>query len=422
MAASDAYEVYYGSTLYDRRYPRPNRRTVDLVQRWAPAGSSIIDIGAGNGRYALPLASMGYRVIAVEPSEGGREQMSRRAREQNRSELVDVHAALSEVSTASLAESTTAMFLFGVLGHMNFEERSDVLRGLSASMSPRARLVGSVPNRHRRFRREQNASRVPDRGTAPRVRYCRRAGADEIALEVTAFSPAELTAELADCGWCCEVPAAESLLPEAAVTSRPRLGYLDAYLCERLPAATGYCLFYHASTKVEAQLRSINDAGVLCTEPSPPVNPVHQYWLVNLGDTEGAVPARRVSGIARTPLQWLDPRDSVPAGIDHQIAGSPVSRLVIEVMGEVVRGGTQHHQPEGNAGAYAESHGPVTIRGPGYLRSGAPPQIEGGQSGGLDQMTQDVNGHGAEPKDETGLMKEQQPSADRVGGEHQRHP
>lgn len=247
MAIYEAYEHYYGSHLYDSRYPRPNRRTLARIRSVAPAGSTLIDIGAGNGRYALPLAGLGYRVVAVERSETAREQMVARIEQSRLRESVEVHADLSDVPADLLWGASTAMLLFGVLGHMSHAEREGILTTLSESMSPSARLLGSVPNRYRRFRDEQRDSRIADPGRSPRFRYSRGSGDDEVTLEYTAFSPAELQAELVDFGWCCCALSAESIFPEAAVTARSWVGALDAVASSVLPAAAGYCIFYEAT-------------------------------------------------------------------------------------------------------------------------------------------------------------------------------
>lgn len=247
MAIYEAYEHYYSSHLYDARYPRPNRRTLALIRAVAPVGSTLIDIGAGNGRYALPLARMGFRVVAVERSEVARVQMQARIDESVLPQTVEVHADLSDVPAEMLRGASTAMLLFGVLGHMSHAERAAILTTLSESMSPSARLLGSVPNRYRRFRDEQRDSRIPDPGRSPRFRYTRGAGDDEVTLEYTAFSPAELQAELVDFGWCCCRMTSESILPEAVVTSRSWLGALDAAASHVLPSAAGYCIFYEAT-------------------------------------------------------------------------------------------------------------------------------------------------------------------------------
>jgi predicted RNA methylase len=247
MAIYEAYEHYYGSHLYDSRYPRPNRRTLGLIRSVAPVGSTLIDIGAGNGRYALPLAGLGYRVVAVERSETARVQMLARIEQSPLRESVEVHADLSDVPSDVLWGASTAMLLFGVLGHMSHAERAAILTTLSESMSPSARLLGSVPNRYRRFRDEQRDSRIADLGRSPRFRYSRGSGDDEVTLEYTAFSPPELRAELVDFGWCCCALSAESIFPEAVVTGRSWIGSLDAAASTVLPAAAGYCIFYEAT-------------------------------------------------------------------------------------------------------------------------------------------------------------------------------
>ncbi|MSP88804.1 MAG: class I SAM-dependent methyltransferase [Alphaproteobacteria bacterium] len=43
-------------------------RTIHAVGSIAPAGGRILDIGAGTGRLALPLAQRGYRLTAVDAS------------------------------------------------------------------------------------------------------------------------------------------------------------------------------------------------------------------------------------------------------------------------------------------------------------------------------------------------------------------
>ena len=49
------YDHYYGSSLYDARYPRPNPPTYRCALRLASTASRILDFGAGSGRYTLPL-------------------------------------------------------------------------------------------------------------------------------------------------------------------------------------------------------------------------------------------------------------------------------------------------------------------------------------------------------------------------------
>jgi SAM-dependent methyltransferase len=54
-----AVEVYAGLP------PRPE---AELIRRLVAPGASILDLGAGTGRLAEPLATMGFRVVAVDDS------------------------------------------------------------------------------------------------------------------------------------------------------------------------------------------------------------------------------------------------------------------------------------------------------------------------------------------------------------------
>ncbi len=247
MTIQQAYDQYYSTGLYDRRYPGPNRRAMAILQRCLLAGSTVIDIGAGNGRYALPLAAMGYRVVAVEPSGAGRARMAERVAEGGFHGAVTVHADLAELAPSVLAGCQAAMLLFGVLGHLTYSERSRLLGALSQSMTPGARLLGSVPNRYRRFRRDQREAAVDDGGAPPRVRYQRSWGPDALTLELSLFSPDETRAELSRAGWRCDSLSVESILPEAVITSRRVFAHLDAAMSSVAPARIGYGIFFEAT-------------------------------------------------------------------------------------------------------------------------------------------------------------------------------
>src|SRR5947199_6916000 len=51
----ESYDRYYGSGLYDARYPRPNPPTYRSALRLARTSSRILDFGAGSGRYTMPF-------------------------------------------------------------------------------------------------------------------------------------------------------------------------------------------------------------------------------------------------------------------------------------------------------------------------------------------------------------------------------
>ena len=65
---------FYAAVASDfRSNPRrTNEPALDVLRALVQPGETWIDVGAGGGRYALPLALLAKRVIAVEPSEGMR--------------------------------------------------------------------------------------------------------------------------------------------------------------------------------------------------------------------------------------------------------------------------------------------------------------------------------------------------------------
>jgi len=64
----DFYAPVRGLFVADPR--RSDERTLDLLVEIARPGETWLDIGAGAGRYALPLALRVREVIALDPSEG----------------------------------------------------------------------------------------------------------------------------------------------------------------------------------------------------------------------------------------------------------------------------------------------------------------------------------------------------------------
>ncbi len=55
-----------------RADPRITANLIELLE--LPPGSTIADIGAGTGNYAIALANSGFRIMAIEPSEEMRRQ------------------------------------------------------------------------------------------------------------------------------------------------------------------------------------------------------------------------------------------------------------------------------------------------------------------------------------------------------------
>jgi tellurite methyltransferase len=70
--------------LYDKHYleqdyfGQPMKELMDFFESY-PERGSLVDLGAGQGRDAVPLAKMGYDVTAVDVSSVGSKQIKERS-------------------------------------------------------------------------------------------------------------------------------------------------------------------------------------------------------------------------------------------------------------------------------------------------------------------------------------------------------
>jgi SAM-dependent methyltransferase len=245
----EAYETYYASSVYDERYPAPNRRTLRYILNRLPAEpSDVLDVGAGNGRYAIPLiTATRHRIWAIERSPEARGQLLERGAAFIRSGRLQV---LQELHDDQLREIHlgAALFLFGVLAHMSRDERELALGQLRGAAPRGFPLMGSVPNLRRRFSTEQQTATVDGPLALPRINYTRTfPPRSPETFEYTLFEPCSLHAELASLGWRVTDVTAESLLPESGVTRHASLGTIDRLLAPALPPITGYGLLFTAT-------------------------------------------------------------------------------------------------------------------------------------------------------------------------------
>ena len=65
-----AYEQSFGGTYRDL-----TSATVDTISNVVKPPARIVDFGAGTGRLSIPLSSVGFDVLAVEPSKGMLDQL-----------------------------------------------------------------------------------------------------------------------------------------------------------------------------------------------------------------------------------------------------------------------------------------------------------------------------------------------------------
>ena len=245
---SGSYDRYISSGLYDRRYPRPNRRTLRKMKRSLPAGGRFLDVGAGTGRYTLPLLQVtGTSGIALDICPVARTTLAERLGEFVRAERLAIRGEDADALAADHPQAfDLALLAFGVLAHVaGRAERLRLLRAIRSMLKADGTLILSVPNARRRFRAEQRSSApLVDAGKLEPGDILYKRGQDdgEIQLFYHLYTLAEVRDDLAEAGFRVTNVGAESLLSERTVVSDPLTGWLDAVACRIAPASLGYDL------------------------------------------------------------------------------------------------------------------------------------------------------------------------------------
>ena len=245
---SGSYDRYISSGLYDRRYPRPNRRTLRKMKRSLPAGGRFLDVGAGTGRYTLPLLQVtGTSGVALDICPVARTTLAERLGEFVRAERLAIRGEDADALAADHPQAfDLALLAFGVLAHVaGRAERLRLLRAIRSMLKADGTLILSVPNAGRRFRAEQRTSApLVDAGKLEPgdILYNRGQDDGEIQLFYHLYTLAEVRDDLAEAGFRVTNVGAESLLSERTVVSDPLTGWLDAMACSIAPASLGYDL------------------------------------------------------------------------------------------------------------------------------------------------------------------------------------
>jgi len=92
-------------TVYMKGREKNKHQTEDRLNAMAiPAGSRVLDIGAGPGTFALPLAARGCTVTVVEPSDVMREALAERIVAENTSGITVIPKRWEDVGIEELGE------------------------------------------------------------------------------------------------------------------------------------------------------------------------------------------------------------------------------------------------------------------------------------------------------------------------------
>lgn len=243
----DGYDLYFSSGGYERRYPAPNHATLEVVEGLiAGERRRVLDFGCGSGRYAVPLAvRTPASLVGYDPCATALSLLRQRAeRAGTEGRIQTVSGSLEDLRRDTMAGGPfdLALILFGVLGHIRYRsERLRHLRAVRDLMVPHGRLVVSVPNALRRFRREQAAPWAGDGEREPGdILYERRLGRERAHLFYHLYRPGELEAELSEAGFEPLATRSESILPEWLIARRPLAAAADAGLRAGLPIRLAY--------------------------------------------------------------------------------------------------------------------------------------------------------------------------------------
>jgi SAM-dependent methyltransferase len=256
------YDRYFASQDYKRRYPLPNQATLEFLMQHgrAATAASILDVGCGDGRYAIALLdSTSASIVGCDISGGALAEFSKQLTTRADSQRVRLVHGCVETMNAATAPTTGAnvsddarhdlsLLLFGVLSHAgDLAARVRMLEAIRMQTKPDGLLLLTVPSIWRRrplellqmlWRRVARDQQFPM--PAGDITFTRTIDRQPQTFFYHLYSVAGLRRELALAGWVMQTCQAESLLPEWLVTQHPWIGRLDSLIRPFLPAALGY--------------------------------------------------------------------------------------------------------------------------------------------------------------------------------------
>ena len=242
---AENYNRYFTSQLYDQRYPRPNPFCLALiVDEIRQQRNRVLDFGCGNGRYITPLlACTDATFVAYDISPEAIRELSQRHAphlESGRLQPVLGNLAVLRQAVGSAERFDLAIMMFGVLGHIVSQTlRQVALTTIRDLLRPGGRLIVTVPNVQRRFRKEQIVAQRQGRAPGD-VLYRRRAADQTINMYYHLYTLEEFQQELELAGFHRVRLQAESVLPESGVVKSRFLHRLDQLLATTTPLRYAY--------------------------------------------------------------------------------------------------------------------------------------------------------------------------------------
>ncbi|MFX0182365.1 MAG: class I SAM-dependent methyltransferase [Candidatus Hodarchaeota archaeon] len=139
MVVDKGYEK--AAHLYDLFDTKDN---IDFFYHYGKEAKSILDIGAGTGRIAIPLAEKGVNVVCIEPSPAMRHEFNKKLKNNpNLNKLITLIA--SDAQSFKLNDLFSAAFLSGSFDHFSDEEeRISVLNNINNHLKLGGKLVFDI--------------------------------------------------------------------------------------------------------------------------------------------------------------------------------------------------------------------------------------------------------------------------------------
>jgi SAM-dependent methyltransferase len=127
--------------LYDLFDQKPN---IEFFYHYAAQAEAILDVGAGTGRIAIPLAERGVNVACVEPSPAMRREFGRKLA--NRPDLAGrIRLIAADARSFDAGRTFRAAFLSGTFDHfLDDGERRASLVNIARHLTPGGILVFDV--------------------------------------------------------------------------------------------------------------------------------------------------------------------------------------------------------------------------------------------------------------------------------------
>jgi len=140
------------STAYNKGYEKAahlydifdNKQNIEFFLHYALEASEILDIGAGTGRLAIPLAEKGIKVFCVEPSPAMRREFKKKL--SKRSDFSkNIKLTEGDATSFDFGRRFLTTFLSGTFDHfLDDDERVASLTNIGRHLKPNGKLIFDV--------------------------------------------------------------------------------------------------------------------------------------------------------------------------------------------------------------------------------------------------------------------------------------